>query len=127
VGDIPQGLPSFSIPRAFGYATSLIHTALVITGIAILSCVHFLTVGIRGRCFYTLFLFFLGNNCLYTFWLRAGSISRSAVNHESGTKTGLSGLVMGVLMGCTHTRTRALLFMTPVFECIPNLGGSGQV
>ncbi|ONI24156.1 hypothetical protein PRUPE_2G227400 [Prunus persica] len=42
-----------------------------------------------------------------------GSFSRSAVNHESGAKSGLSGLVMGVLMGC------ALLFMTPLFEYIP--------
>ncbi|KAI5318176.1 hypothetical protein L3X38_037884 [Prunus dulcis] len=39
VGDIPQGLPSFSIPRAFGYATSLIPTALLITGVAILESV----------------------------------------------------------------------------------------
>lgn len=44
-----------------------------------------------------------------------GSFSRSAVNHESGAKTGLSGLVMGIIMGC------ALLFLTPVFEYIPQV------
>lgn len=45
----------------------------------------------------------------------SGSFSRSAVNHESGAKTGLSGLVMGIIMGC------ALLFLTPVFEYIPQV------
>ncbi|XP_028075887.1 sulfate transporter 4.1, chloroplastic-like isoform X3 [Camellia sinensis] len=42
-----------------------------------------------------------------------GSFSRSAVNHESGAKTGLSGIVMGIIMGC------ALLFLTTLFESIP--------
>ncbi|KAI3701345.1 hypothetical protein L2E82_45999 [Cichorium intybus] len=42
-----------------------------------------------------------------------GSFTRSAVNHESGAKTGLSGIIMGIIMAC------ALLFMTPLFEFIP--------
>ncbi|KAL8218203.1 hypothetical protein R6Q57_021576, partial [Mikania cordata] len=42
-----------------------------------------------------------------------GSFSRSAVNHESGAKTGLSGIIMGIII-CS-----ALLFMTPLFEYIP--------
>ena len=36
MGDIPQGLPQFSVPKAFSYAKSLIPTALLITGVAIL-------------------------------------------------------------------------------------------
>ena len=43
-------------------------------------------------------------------------ISRSAVNHESGAKTGLSGIVTGIIMNC------ALLFLTPLFEYIPQAG-----
>lgn len=43
----------------------------------------------------------------------SGSFSRSAVNHESGAKTGLAGIVNGIIMGC------CLLFMTPLFEYIP--------
>ncbi|KAF2295969.1 hypothetical protein GH714_035447 [Hevea brasiliensis] len=39
VGEIPQGLPSFSIPKEFGYAKSLIPTAMLITGVAILESV----------------------------------------------------------------------------------------
>ncbi|KAM5551649.1 hypothetical protein ABKV19_026478 [Rosa sericea] len=90
---IPQGLPSFSIPKAFGYATSLIPTALLITGVAIL-------------------LFGLGVANIFGSFFSAypttGSFSRSAVNNESGAKTGLCGIVMGFIMGC------ALLFMTTV-------------
>lgn len=44
-----------------------------------------------------------------------GSFSRSAVNNESGAKTGLSGIVMGIIMCC------ALLFLTPLFEYIPQV------
>jgi sulfate transporter 4 len=42
-----------------------------------------------------------------------GSFSRSAVNHESGARTGLSGIIMGIII------CGALLFMTPLFTDIP--------
>ncbi|GFR50731.1 hypothetical protein Agub_g12988 [Astrephomene gubernaculifera] len=42
-----------------------------------------------------------------------GSFSRSAVNNESGAKTGLSGIVTALVVGFV------LLFMTPVFEKLP--------
>ncbi|GJN40342.1 hypothetical protein PR202_gb29547 [Eleusine coracana subsp. coracana] len=45
--------------------------------------------------------------------VNAGSFSRSAVNHESGAKTGLSGIIMGIII------VSALLFMTPLFTDIP--------
>lgn len=45
----------------------------------------------------------------------AGSFSRSAVNHESGAKTGLSGVAMGLTMAC------ALFFLTPLFRDIPQV------
>ncbi|KAI3797582.1 hypothetical protein L1987_32841 [Smallanthus sonchifolius] len=44
-----------------------------------------------------------------------GSFSRSAVNHESGAQTGLSRISMGIII-CS-----ALLFMTPLFEYIPQV------
>lgn len=44
-----------------------------------------------------------------------GSFSRSAVNHESGAKTSLSQIVTGIIMG------GALLFLTPLFEHIPQV------
>lgn len=49
-------------------------------------------------------------------WMsNAGSFSRSAVNHESGAKSGVSGIVSGIIITCT------LLFLTPLFEYIPQV------
>ncbi|XP_034583215.1 sulfate transporter 4.1, chloroplastic isoform X3 [Setaria viridis] len=39
VGEIPQGLPKFSIPRGFEHVMSLMPTAVLITGVAILESV----------------------------------------------------------------------------------------
>ncbi|RWR76843.1 STAS domain-containing protein [Cinnamomum micranthum f. kanehirae] len=120
VGDIPQGLPKFSVPTNFGHVTSLIPTALLITGVAILESVG-IAKALAAKNGYELDsnqeLFGLGvaNICgsFFSSYPTTGSFSRSAVNHESGAKTGLSGLTMGIIMGC------ALLFMTPLFTDIP--------
>ncbi|XP_019052826.1 PREDICTED: sulfate transporter 4.1, chloroplastic-like isoform X3 [Nelumbo nucifera] len=120
VGEIPQGLPKFSIPKNFGYAKSLIPTTLLITGVAILESVG-IAKALAAKNGYELDanqeLFGLGvaNICgsFFSAYPTTGSFSRSAVNHESGAKTGLSGIVMGIIMGC------ALLFMTPLFTEIP--------
>lgn len=120
VGDIPQGLPKFSVPTNFGHITSLIPTALLITGVAILESVG-IAKALAAKNGYELDsnqeLFGLGvaNICgsFFSSYPTTGSFSRSAVNHESGAKTGLSGLTMGIIMGC------ALLFMTPLFTDIP--------
>ncbi|KAI9156758.1 hypothetical protein LWI28_011728 [Acer negundo] len=120
VGDIPQGLPGFSIPKSFGHVKSLIPTAMLITGVAILESVG-IAKALAAKNGYELDsnqeLFGLGvANILGSFFSAyptTGSFSRSAVNHESGAKTGLSGLITGIIMGC------ALLFLTPLFEYIP--------
>lgn len=120
VGEIPQGLPSFSIPKNFGYMTSLIPTALLITGVAILESVG-IAKALAAKNGYELDsnqeLFGLGvSNILGSFFSAyptTGSFSRSAVNHESGAKSGVSGIVTGIIMGC------ALLFLTSLFEYIP--------
>ncbi|WJX66607.1 cyclin-dependent kinase [Trifolium repens] len=44
---------------------------------------------------------------------QSGSFSRSTVNHESGAKSGVSAIVSGIIITC------ALLFLTPLFESIP--------
>ncbi|CAN6471254.1 unnamed protein product [Victoria cruziana] len=120
VGVIPQGLPKFSVPKEFGYVKSLIPTAFLITGVAILESVG-IAKALAAKNGYELDsnqeLFGLGvaNVCgsFFSIYPTTGSFSRSAVNHESGAKTGLSGIVMGLIMGC------ALLFMTPLFTDIP--------
>ncbi|GLT66914.1 hypothetical protein SLA2020_392540 [Shorea laevis] len=120
VGEIPSGLPKFSIPKGFQYAKSLISTALLITGVAILESVG-IAKALAAKNGYELDsnqeLFGLGVANIFGSFFSAypttGSFSRSAVNHESGAKTGLSGIIAGLIMGC------ALLFLTPLFEHIP--------
>ncbi|KAH7656886.1 sulfate transporter 4 protein [Dioscorea alata] len=120
VGEIPQGLPKFSIPKEFQYAQSLVPTAMLITGVAILESVG-IAKALAAKNGYELDsnqeLFGLGvaNICgsFFSAYPTTGSFSRSAVNHESGAKTGLSGIIMGIIMAC------ALLFLTPLFEEIP--------
>ncbi|XP_058182415.1 sulfate transporter 4.1, chloroplastic-like isoform X2 [Rhododendron vialii] len=120
VGDIPQGLPKFSIPKEFAYVKSLIPTAILITSVAILESVG-IAKALAAKNGYELDsnqeLFGLGvaNICgsFFSSYPTTGSFSRSAVNNESGAKTGLSGVVMGIIMAC------ALLFLTPLFEYIP--------
>ncbi|KAF7811367.1 putative sulfate transporter 4.2 [Senna tora] len=120
VGDIPQGLPKFSVPKAFGYVKSLIPTAFLITGVAILESVG-IAKALAAKNGYELDsnqeLFGLGvANVLGSFFSAyptTGSFSRSAVNHESGAKSGLSGIVTGIIITC------ALLFLTPLFKYIP--------
>ncbi|XP_031254268.1 sulfate transporter 4.1, chloroplastic-like isoform X3 [Pistacia vera] len=120
VGEIPQGLPKFSVPKEFGYITSLIPTALLITGVAILESVG-IAKALAAKNGYELDsnqeLFGLGvaniMGSFFSAYPTTGSFSRSAVNHESGAKTGLSGIITGIIMGC------ALLFLTRLFEYIP--------
>ncbi|XP_044508242.1 sulfate transporter 4.1, chloroplastic-like isoform X2 [Mangifera indica] len=122
VGEIPQGLPKFSVPKEFGYITSLIPTALLITGVAILESVG-IAKALAAKNGYELDsnqeLFGLGVanivGSFFSVYPTTGSFSRSAVNHESGAKTGLSGIITGIIMGC------ALLFLTSLFEYIPQV------
>ncbi|KAJ3680836.1 hypothetical protein LUZ60_015325 [Juncus effusus] len=120
VGEIPQGLPSFNIPEGFDHAKSLISTAVLITGVAILESVG-IAKALAAKNGYELDsnqeLFGLGvaNICgaFFSCYPSTGSFSRSAVNHESGAHTGLSGIIMGIIMIC------ALQFLTPLFSDIP--------
>ncbi|KAI9128214.1 hypothetical protein K1719_001207 [Acacia pycnantha] len=120
VGYIPVGLPKFSFPKAFSHALSLIPTAFLITGVAILESVG-IAKALAAKNGYELDsnqeLFGLGvANVLGSFFSAyptTGSFSRSAVNHESGAKSGISGIVTGIIITCT------LLFLTPLFKDIP--------
>ncbi|RID71479.1 hypothetical protein BRARA_C03415 [Brassica rapa] len=120
VGDIPQGLPKFSLPKSFDHAKLLLPTAALITGVAILESVG-IAKALAAKNRYELDsnseLFGLGVanifGSLFSAYPTTGSFSRSAVNSESEAKTGLSGLITGIIIGCS------LLFLTPVFKYIP--------
>ncbi|EEF28722.1 sulfate transporter, putative [Ricinus communis] len=120
VGEIPQGLPSFSIPKEFGYVKSLIPTAILITGVAILESVGIAKAlaaknGYELDSSQELFGLGLANICgsFFSAYPATGSFSRSAVSNESGAKSGLSGIITGIIICC------ALLFLTPLFKYIP--------
>ncbi|KAG7581680.1 STAS domain [Arabidopsis suecica] len=120
VGDIPQGLPKFSFPKSFDHAKLLLPTSALITGVAILESVG-IAKALAAKNRYELDsnseLFGLGVanilGSLFSAYPTTGSFSRSAVNSESEAKTGLSGLVTGIIIGCS------LLFLTPMFKFIP--------
>ncbi|KAL1204782.1 putative sulfate transporter 4.2 [Cardamine amara subsp. amara] len=120
VGDIPQGLPKFSFPKSFYLAKLLLPTSALITGVAILESVG-IAKALAAKNGYELDsnseLFGLGVanifGSLFSAYPTTGSFSRSAVNSESEAKTGLSGLITGIIIGCS------LLFLTPVFKHIP--------
>ncbi|CAG7911331.1 unnamed protein product [Brassica rapa] len=120
VGEIPQGLPTFSFPGSFDHAKTLLPTSALITGVAILESVG-IAKALAAKNRYELDsnseLFGLGVanilGSLFSAYPATGSFSRSAVNNESEAKTGLSGLITGIIIGCS------LLFLTPVFKYIP--------
>ncbi|GFY83631.1 sulfate transporter 4.1 [Actinidia rufa] len=160
VGDIPQGLPKFSIPKEFGYAKSLIPTAILITSVAILESVGIakalaakngyeldsnqelelcscpggnwrINLIILKWCFngfaattFGCMISIQHHSCLVLVWpislvhsflrtLRQAPFLGQPSIMKVEQKTGLSGLVMGIIMGC------ALLFLTRLFEYIP--------
>eukprot|EP00249_Psilotum_nudum_P008382 c21236_g1_i1 orf=334-2367(-) len=120
VGSIPQGLPHFSVPLHFSESSDLLGTALLITGVAILESVGIAKVlaaknGYEVDSNQELFGLGMANmmGSFFSSYPTTGSFSRSAVNHESGAKTGLSGIVTGVIIGV------ALLFFTNSFVFVP--------
>eukprot|EP00897_Mesotaenium_endlicherianum_P008154 jgi/Mesen1/7367/ME000381S06603 len=50
---------------------------------------------------------------LFSAYPTGGSFSRSAVNNDCGAKTGLAGMIAGMLMLAT------ILYLTPLFEMLP--------
>ncbi|WP_024327221.1 SulP family inorganic anion transporter [Thioalkalivibrio sp. AKL19] len=121
VGNVPQGLPAFSIPEiTFGTFTTLLTTAFVIAlvgfteAIAIAKAMAART-GQRLDPSKELMGQGLANIAggLTQGYPVSGSFSRSAVNLNAGAKTGLSSVFTAVIIGL------ALLFLTPLIYHLP--------
>ncbi|WP_019558104.1 SulP family inorganic anion transporter [Thioalkalivibrio sp. ALE12] len=121
VGNVPQGLPGFSIPEiSFGTFTTLLTTAFVIAlvgfteAIAIAKAMAART-GQRLDPSKELMGQGLANIAggFTQGYPVSGSFSRSAVNLNSGAKTGLSSVFTAVIIGL------ALLFLTPLIYHLP--------
>ncbi|MDX5895496.1 SulP family inorganic anion transporter [Rubrobacter radiotolerans] len=122
VGEVPQGLPTLSVPVIeFGAILALLPTALTITFVGFMESVA-VAKHIAAREGYRVDanreLTGLGvanlGSWLFSAYPVTGGFSRSAVNYQAGAKTQLaSGITAGLVL-------LTLLFLTPLFYYLPN-------
>ncbi len=123
VGEVPQGLPSFSLPLIqmdFKTFSSLATSAAVIGLIGFVEAISIakaMASQTRHRLSANQELVGQGLanivSGVFNGYTVSGSFSRSAVNFASGAMTGFSSVVTGLLVGLT------LLFLTPLLYHLP--------
>jgi SulP family sulfate permease len=123
IGEIPQGLPSFSIPAVsldFQTLSSLGVTAMIIGLIGFVEAISIakaMASQTRQRLSANQELVGQGlsniTSGLFGGYAVSGSFSRSAVNFAAGAITGFSSVVTGLLVALT------LLFLTPLLFHLP--------
>lgn len=122
VGDVPQGVPSFTLP-AFDIdaVTALLTIALTISFVGFMESIA-VAKSIANREKYKvdanrelvgLGLANVAGSAISAYPV-TGGFSRSAVNYQSGARTPLASVVTAVLVILT------LLFFTPLFYYLPN-------
>jgi SulP family sulfate permease len=122
VKDIPSGLPTFGIPEfELEQIKELLPIALTLVMVGYLETI---SIGksleakqdeYRIRPNQELIALGLSNmvGSLFKAYPSTSSFSRSAINQESGAKTGMAALISVVMVVCT------LLFLTPLFYHLP--------
>lgn len=121
VGDIPGGLPGFSIPELDGSALgSLTAAAVAITLVGFMESIAVAKVYARRHRYeidpnQELFALGMANvtSGLFGGYPVTGGFSRTAVSDSAGTKTPLASIVAAGLI------VVAVLFLTPVFSLLP--------
>ena len=123
IGEIPKGLPSFTLPNVsldFKTFSSLMMTAMVIGLIGFVEAISIakaMASQTRQRLSANQELVGQGlanmTSGLFSGYAVSGSFSRSAVNFSSGAMTGFSSVVTGLLVALT------LLFLTPLLYYLP--------
>lgn len=123
VGEIPQGLPSFSLPH-IGYSRilDLAPIAITLALIAFMESISIAKAIEEKHDDYKIDanqeLIALGTSniigSLFQSYPTTGGFSRTAVNDQAGAKTGISHLISALIVGLT------LLFFTPLFFYLPN-------
>jgi SulP family sulfate permease len=121
VGDIPRGLPSFSIPRLdTNLFWLLIPGALVLTLIGLMEAMSIArTIAARTKQHIDINQELVGQGManlvggVFSSYAVSGSFSRSAINFSSGAASGLSSVVTSAVVVLT------LLFFTPLFYYLP--------
>lgn len=122
VGVVPQGLPSFALPRVETFRIAeLTPTALTLALIAFMEAISVAKAVEERHHEYEVNanqeLVALGAanivGSLFQSYPTTGGFSRTAVNDQAGAKTGISPLISAVIVGLT------LLFLTPLFYYLP--------
>jgi SulP family sulfate permease len=121
VGDIPSGLPGFSIPTFDGGVLgSLLASAVAITLVGFMESIAVAKVYARRHRYeidanQELFGLGMANvaSGLFGGLPVTGGFSRTAVADAAGTKTALASIIAALLI------IPAVLFLTPVFETLP--------
>jgi SulP family sulfate permease len=121
VGDIPSGLPGFSIPTFDGDALgTLTAAAVAITLVGFMESIAVAKVYARRHRYeidpnQELFALGMANvtSGLFGGYPVTGGFSRTAVSDAAGTKTPLASIIAAVLI------VLAVLFLTPVFSLLP--------
>lgn len=123
VGTVPEGLPSFSIPKLTGADwQSLIPVALTISLVGFMESIAVAKAIQRRHRDYRVLanqeLIALGTANLAAGVFQAfpvtGGFSRTAVNDQAGAQTGMASFISAILIVIT------LLFLTPLFYFLPN-------
>ncbi|GBG73715.1 hypothetical protein CBR_g17056 [Chara braunii] len=120
VGDLPEGLPPFSIDYEWKDVQQLFLPAVVVAGVGFMESIA-IAKALAGKNGYEIsashelvgigFANIVGS--MFGAYPVAGSVSRSAVSDDTGARTGLAGMVTGLLV------LVSLLFLTTLFEDLP--------
>ncbi len=122
VGEVPQGLPGFTIPTLdLGVAGALLTSAIVVAFVGFVESIS-VAKAIAAKEKYKIDssqeLKALGlanaSAAFFSGFPVAGSFSRTAVQYESGGRTQLASIFTALLILAT------LLFLTPLFYYLPN-------
>ncbi len=121
VGDIPQGLPPFTVPDDLGIAGTLLPGALVITLVGYMESIAVAKVYARrnryeidaNRELIGLGAANMGAG-LFGGYPVTGGFSRTAVNAEAGARTKLAAVVTAAVVALV------IVALTPLFEQLPS-------
>lgn len=122
VGDVPKGLPSFSLPNfSWEQISALLPIAMAISFISFMESIavakaiqskHKDYEVIPNQELIALGIANIGGSFLQAF-PTTGGFSRTAVNDQTGAKTGMASIISAGLIVLT------LLFLTPLFYFLP--------
>ncbi len=129
VGDVPRGLPGLAVPSLdFGMLGMMLPAAITISLIGFVESIavaNIIAARERYRVSADRELIALGAANLAAAAVGAypvtGGLSRTAVNHQAGARTGLASIVTALLIVAT------LLFLTPLFHFTPKAVLAGLV